>query len=106
MPAKRKLPRNAKRLPKGTTRDDYEPEVIEAWERDRWRQRKEVHRNRQRHRGVRDVTFALCKDAREKLTQLCKTRGMSKTQVITHLILESHDVQVLPQQPEPDRPEQ
>lgn len=83
---KRKLPRNAKRLPKGTTRADYDPEVLQEWQRDRWRQRKEVQRKRQRHLGVRDKTFALSKESRETLKDLSRTLGMSETKVITYLL--------------------
>ena len=92
MPAKRKLPRNAKRLPKGTTRADYDPVVLQEWERDRWRQRKEVSRKRQHHLGVRDQTFALSKESRETLQQLSRTLGISKTQVITHLLEKAKNV--------------
>lgn len=86
MPAKPKLPRNAKRLPKGTTKDDYDPEVYLAWKRDRGRQRQERYRRRARHRGIRDVTFQLGKDAREILDRSRKELGMSRSQFITTLL--------------------
>ena len=88
MPGKRKLPRNAKHLIKGTRKADYEPEVIREYERDKNRQYREATRKRQRHAGIRDVTFALGKDARDRLDALSKERGVSKTKIITHLLLE------------------
>lgn len=90
MPAKKTLPRNAKRLPKGTTKDDYEPEVIEAWQRDRWRQQKAKVRAKLRHRGLREVTFFLSKDARANLKHACKKLGVSKTELLTHLLEQFH----------------
>lgn len=103
MPPKRKLPRNARRLPKGTTVNDYEPEVIAEWIRDRNRQYKETHRNRQRHRGIRDVTFALGRDSRVTLTRLCKERGMSKSQLIEHLI-QQESIREVPKLVQPQQP--
>lgn len=91
MPAKRKLPRNARRLPKGTSRDDYDPEVLREFDRSRWRHYKELHRKKLNHHGRREVTFALGKDARDTLARLQKDRGMSKSDIITHL-LENADV--------------
>lgn len=86
MPAKPKLPRNAKRLPKGTNKNDYDPEVYAEWKRDRNRQYKETSRKRARHRGLRDSTFQLNREAREILARESKAVGMSKTQFITHLL--------------------
>lgn len=94
MPPKKTLPRTAKRLPKGTNRHDYEPEVFEAWNRDRMRQRKARHRSLQRHRGYRDVTFALSKEARENLASVSKEVGMTRSTLLNTL-LEHLNVQFL-----------
>lgn len=91
MPPKRKLPRNAKRLPKGTTKHDYDPEVYAQWKRDRWRQQKEASRKRAWHRGIRDTTFQLGKEARAILDRERKRVGMSKSRFITHLLEQFND---------------
>lgn len=99
MPARPTLPRNAKRLPKGTNRHDYEPEVFAQYVRDKARQYKAAHRRKQRHHGYRDVTFALSKIARENLTRMCKDVGMSKSQLLNYL-LENHHVKSIQSQQE------
>lgn len=91
MPAKKTLPRTAKRLPKGTTKHDYEPEVYEAWLRDRWRQKKAAARRRAQHRGFREVTFFLSKEARDNLTRMTKDTGMSKSKLLTTLLEQLHE---------------
>lgn len=91
MPAKPTLPRKAKRLPKGTTRHDYEPEVFEAWQRDRWRQMQAVRRSRAKHRGWREATFFLSKEARDNLTRMAKATGLNKSQLLNQLLESLHE---------------
>lgn len=81
-------------MPKGTSRDDYEPDVLQEFDRERNRIYQAHHRNKQRHVGIRDVTFQLGQDARAKLERLCRKHGQSKTQVLTRLIMEASDVEV------------
>jgi len=90
MPARPTLPRNAKCLPKGTNKHDYDPEVYAEWLRDRLRQKKSRQRNRQRHRGYRDVTFNLSKVARDNLKRLSKELGMSKSKLLNQLLEQYH----------------
>lgn len=87
------------RLPKGTKRDDYEPEVLAAFDRKRWRRVKAGVRKRKRHAGVADVLLTLDKDARDTLDRLCKEHGLSKSQVITQLLKEHTHVQVPKESP-------
>lgn len=88
MPNKRRLPTHARRIPEGTTRADYEPEVVAEYDRNRWRRNKRNQRKRQRHKGFRDVNFFLGQEAREALTLLRKEAGMSGSKYITHLLME------------------
>lgn len=93
---KQVLPRRRTRLPKGTKRDDYEPEVLQEFDRERGRIHQARYRNKQRHVGIRDVTFLLDKDCRDKLERLCKMQGQSKSRVLAHLIMEAPDVEENP----------
>lgn len=86
MPNKPTLPRSAKRIPKGRTKADYEPEVIRAYDLNLHRIRQERYRKRKRHAGHKDVTVLLAHTTRQLLTELAKLAGMSKTRYITHLI--------------------
>lgn len=80
------------RLPKGTRRSDYEPEVLADFDRNRWALHKAARRKRQRHAGMRDVLLTLDRKSRDTLKRLSAERGCSKSQVITQL-LEPHHVQ-------------
>lgn len=93
MVGRRKLPRNAKRLPKGTTRHDYDPEVYAEWQRDRWHQRKEAQRKRRAHRGVKDYTIPLTKDAKAALDRLCERTGLLRGDLVSTLLVETDRVQ-------------
>lgn len=83
-------------MPKGTKRDDYEPEVLVEFDRESNRIRQAKYRRKQRHVGVHDVTIQLGKDARDKLERLCRTHGQSKAQAIKRLIMEAPDVEENP----------
>lgn len=89
MPNKPRLPTNARRLPKGTTRDDYEPEVIAEYDRNRWRRHKRTHRLRKAHEGRKDVAFLLDTPSRTKLAALAEAAGTTQTAVIERLIKEA-----------------
>lgn len=80
------------RLPPGHKRDDFEPEVLVEFDRERDRTYKHMHRRKQRRLGIRDVTFSLGQDARDKLERLCRMHGQSKAKVLTRLIMEVPDV--------------
>lgn len=86
----RKLPVTARKIPKGTRKSDYEPEVIAEYERGKRRMYKANQRKREKHRGERQVTVVLGQDARAILTQLCRERGMSKATLLTHLLNKEH----------------
>lgn len=80
------LPRNAKRLPKGARKADYEPEVIREYDLARHRIHQETYRKRLRHAGHKDATFMLSRPTRLLLAELAKLAGMSKARYVAHLI--------------------
>lgn len=91
MPNKPRLPTPIRRLPKGTGRDDYAPEVLEEYDRNRRRRNTRKYRSRQRHlKGVRDVSFALTKEARLALKALSANCKTSQTKFLNQLLLETH----------------
>ena|SRR3990167_368065 len=91
MPAPRPLiPTVARKLPKGTKRNDYEPEVLAEYDRNQRRRYKRKQRNRDRHIGKRDVTFTLDKNVREALKRLSKQAGVTKSALLAKLILEHY----------------
>ena len=88
MPNKPTIPTTARRLPAGTTRADYEPEVLAEYDRNRWRRNKRKHRNRKRHTGYLDTSFFLDRDTRAGLAQLAKAAGVTKSALIAQLVKE------------------
>jgi hypothetical protein len=81
------------KLPKGTRRKDYAPEVLAEFDRKRWRRVKAGVRKRKRFReGIRPVTFDLGKESRDIMRRLCKERGLTQSQLFTQL-LEKENVQ-------------
>ena len=93
MPPKRRLPdtHRSTKLPAGTSANDYEPEVIEEFERNRQRIYQRRHRSKLKHHGKRDVTFVLDMNTRLALQSLCKSTGLQPSELVTKMIREVHD---------------
>lgn len=88
MPNKPTIPTTARRLPAGTTRADYEPEVLAEYDRNRWRRNKRKQRSRKRHVGYRDTSFFLSRETRDGIAELAKAAGVTRATLIAQLVKE------------------
>ena len=93
MPPKKRLPNTHRStcLPAGTSANDYEPDVLEAFERNRQRIYQRRHRSKLRHGGKRDVTFVLDMQTRQALQSLCKSSGLQPSELVSKMIREVHE---------------
>lgn len=87
MAGNKKLPTHGKTIPKGLSRADFTPEALEEYDRNLKRKWQRNYRSKRRHYGIVQRTFELERDVDMALGMLCKVHGITRSQLISTLIL-------------------